>query len=357
MSLVEPRPKYMFGRYKSHKDNGFSPIRKLFGLFRLALSFFIMAILLLGVYQAYKSFSGIDPLKMNPRAILENFLASDDAYDLINSLLTADPKGSIDKAKEILSDAPANKRKENSSSNSEFAFRFAIVTDSHNDNNNLRKALTQAKNAGAKFIVGLGDYSDVGTVDELRNSKVEFDTAGLSYYVTAGDHDLWDGRDKKQLALENFKSIYGNSYQSFAYNKTRFILIDNSDNYAGLDGVQLQWVEDELKRAKEEVAELIFVGLHIPLYHPSSDHVMGKTEPKLKSQAEHLISLFEKGGVDEIFAGDTHFFSRYSEPKSNLNITSVGAVTSNRNPQAPRFVLVDVYSDGGYNVQDTEINN
>lgn len=346
----------MFGIRHKSSYGGFSPFKKLFSLLRLALSFFIMAVLLLGVYQAYKSFSGIDPLKMSPRGILENFLASEDAYGLINSLLTANPKDSLNKAKEILSEGTNNgSGNSNPTSRSDVLFKFAIVSDSHNDNANLQKALNIAKQQGAKFIVGLGDYSDAGTIDELRNSKVEFDTASLPYYIIAGDHDLWDARDKKGDAILNFKEVYGDPYQSFGYQKIRMILIYNSDNYLGLDPLQLDWIETEVERARQDGVELIFIASSIPLYHPSSDHVMGKTEPKLKNQAQHLISLFEKAGVDEVFSGDTHFFSRYSEPNSGLKMTTVGALTSTRNPQAPRFVLVDVYTDGSYNVQDVEV--
>lgn len=345
----------MFGRRHKSSYGGFSPFRKLFSLLRLALSFFIMAVLLLGVYQAYKSFSGIDPLKMSPKAIIENFLASEDAYGLINSLLTANPKDSLNKAKEILSEGGSNSPNSNPASMGDLAFRFAIVTDSHNDNTNLRRALNQARQEGARFIVGLGDYTDTGTIDELRNSKIEFDTVSLPYYVIAGDHDLWDSRDKKGDAILNFKEVYGDPYQSFGYQSLRMILIYNSDNYLGLDPLQLDWIETEVERARNDGVELIFIASSIPLYHPSSDHVMGKTEPKLKNQAEHLISIFEKAGVTEVFAGDTHVFSRYEEPKSALKMTTVGALTSVRNPQAPRFVLVDVYTDGSYNVQDIEI--
>jgi len=36
-------------------------------------------------------------------------------------------------------------------------------------------------------------------------------------------------------------------------------------------------------------------------------------------------------------------------------MTVVGALTSTRNTQAPRFAVVDVYDDGSYNVKDQEI--
>lgn len=135
----------------------------------------------------------------------------------------------------------------------------------------------------------------------------------------------------------------------------RYILIYNSDNYLGLDEVQLKWLEDELQRQEQNPSKLVFAITDLPIFHPSSDHVMGKTNEKLKNQADHLASIFKKHGVDEVFSADTHFFSQYKDPTNDLKMTTVGAVTSDRNPQTPRFVLVDIYEEGSYNIKSVEI--
>ena len=83
---------------------------------------------------------------------------------------------------------------------------------------------------------------------------------------------------------------------------------------------------------------------------------MGKVTPSLKNQAAHLIDIFKKNGVDEVFAADTHYFTRYTEPTMNLKMTTSGAVTSDRNPQTPRFIMVDVFENGTYQVKETEVN-
>ncbi len=132
-------------------------------------------------------------------------------------------------------------------------------------------------------------------------------------------------------------------------------MIYNSDNYLGLDGVQLKWIEDELIRAQTDQPELIFVFAPTPLFHPSSDHVMGKVTPKLSEQAKHLITMFKKNGVDLVFSADTHFFSKFTEPENDLDMITVGAVTSEKNAQAPRYALVEIREDGSYNTRETEI--
>jgi len=338
----------------SHKKNSGGVV----GVVRLFLSFIILCILGLGLLLAFRNFSGVNPLNVSPQQILKSFVSADSAYALITSLLTFSPTDSFSKAKNALSTDPnaAGVAEENTDQSAPLAFSFAIIADPHKDMTNLKRSLEQAKAANAKFVVGIGDLSDVGTDDELRNSKEQFDLAGLPYYVTPGDHDLWDSRDKGNPADTNFKEIFGQPYQTFTYDKVRFLMVYNSDNYKGLDQGQLGWLDQELKRVyADDEAKLIFVALATPLFHPSSDHVMGKETPSLKNQASHMIDLFKKHGVDEVFAADTHYFTRYTEPNLSLKMTTSGATTSDRNPQSPRFVMVDVYEDNTYQVKETVI--
>lgn len=320
------------------------------GIFRLILSIIVMLVLGLGLLQAYRAFSGIDPLKIDPKSLMKNVLTGDFVYKTVTGLLSFNPNLQFSSTKKMLGKSASP------TPQTALSYKFAIVSDSHKDTQSLSKALKQAKGMGAKFVVGLGDFSDVGTIDELRSSKEQFDGSGMPYYVTAGDHDLWDSRDKKFSPDNNFKTVFGATYQSFAYESTRLIIVYNTDNYFGVDFLEMKWLEDEVLRSQNGSNRLTFVFLGTPLYHPSSDHVMGKVDPKLKNQADHMMSIFKKMGVEEVFAGDTHIFSRYTEPINDLKMTTVGAVTSARNPEAPRFVIVDIFTDGSYNVEDVEIH-
>jgi len=322
----------------------------LLGLFRLLMSLLIMGIMAIGLLQAYKAFSGYDPMKLDSQS-LKGLLTSESAYQTLINLLTFDPKQSIQE-KTGLGDGGAKGARDEKVSSAPVKFKFAVMADSHKDTLNLEKALNQARDAGSQFVVIMGDLSDVGTIEELESTKRVLDASGITYYAAAGDHDLWDSRDKESDAPKNFTTVFGKTYQSISYDTARLILIYNSDNYLGLDGVQLSWLEDELMRGAEE---LIFVFAPTPLYHPSSDHVMGKVTPKLTSQAEHLATTFKRAGVDMVFSADTHFYSKFTEPKNELNMMTVGALTSERNPQAPRFAMVEVLEDGNFNVLETEV--
>lgn len=334
------------------------------GAHRILMSMVMITILGLGVLQALKGFSGIDPLKISPQSLGKNILSSDSAYNFLTGLLTFSPKnlGSV---------LPSQKKgtvssgvEDNSSSveptpkptpRPQLLFSFALLADSHTDIPDLQKAVSQINETNPNFVIGLGDYSDVGTVDELRNTKKQFDLLKEPYYILPGDHDLWDSLNKGLKAGANFNAVFGQSYQAFTYQNIGFLLIDDSNNYDGIDKAQAEWINSELQMLKGQHLKDIFVFTHIPLYHPSSDHVVGKADPDLVKQADYFIDLFKKQGVSEVIAGDIHFFSQYTEPKTGLKMTTIGAVTSDRNLELPRFATVDVYSDGSYNIKDTQI--
>lgn len=336
--------------FKSGHHKSSNPLAS---LFRLIMSIFIMGILAIGLLQAYKAFSGYDLMKLDSTS-LQKLLTSDSAYETLIGLLTFSPQDSI-KQGVGLGSTGENSTSDEPKSNAPVKFKFAVLADSHKDTASLTKALAQAKVAGAEFVIMMGDLSDVGTIDELTATKQVLDNSGLTYYVAAGDHDLWDSRDKESNPPKNFQQVFGKTYQSFSYNGARLILIYNSDNYLGLDGVQLKWIEDELARVNQEGSLPVFVFAPTPLFHPSSDHVMGKVTPKLKEQADLLVNNFKKGGVDLVFSADTHFFSKFTEPNNDLDMVTVGAITTDRNPQSPRFAMVEVLEDGKFNILETEV--
>lgn len=323
-----------------------------FMVFRMFLSLIILCVLFLGAYQAFRTFSGLDPLKISPQAVVHNLLDSKYLFNLASQILSFDPKQTSDFSK-IAGQLTGSKSPNVSPKpTGNLSFKFAIMTDSHNDNEHLATALKQAKSEGAAFIIHTGDFSDVGTIDELQAAKAKMDASGVQYYSTAGDHDLWDSRNKKQPALTNYTQVFGDPYRSFGFQGVRFLILYNSDNYQGMDDLQRSWAMDELQRATD--AKAIFVFSATPFYHPSSDHVMGRVEPKLKAQASEMLADFKKYHVSHVFAGDTHFYSQYSDP-SGLAMTTVGAITSERNAQSSRFAIVDVYDSGQYTIQDVEV--
>lgn len=238
--------------------------------------------------------------------------------------------------------------------------RFALVADSENDNDLLAKALNQAKGSGVNFVIGLGDWSAIGTTGELVPARQIFDKSGLTYYLTAGDHDLWDSRNRGEDALTNYKQVFGEPTREFDTNGIQFVVVDNSDIYKGISSDDWQLLTDALTKQ----VKLRFVFAHKTPYHPQSSHIMGEDNPQVADQAQSFLTLLEKGKVDGFFSGDLHFFAQFSsrgrstsggKSSNSVKITTIGAVDADRNSQGPRFSMVTVYNDYSWEVTDVEI--
>ena len=229
--------------------------------------------------------------------------------------------------------------------------RFALVSDSANENELLAKALSQAQGAGVNFVIGLGDWSSVGTIEQLTATKAVFDKSGLTYYLTAGDHDLWDSRNRSEEATANFRQIFGEPTKVLDKEGIRFVILYNSDIYKGIDESSLQEVASRL----QEESKLTFVFAHKAPFHPQSAHVMGEQSAQVARQTKEFLSILENNNVDGFFSGDLHFFAQFNSPSGAVKMTTVGAVNKSRNFQGPRFAVVTVYSDYTWEVEDVEI--
>ena len=267
--------------------------------------------------------------------------------------------------------------------------KIALVADSENENELLAKALRQAQAQNANFVIGLGDWTQTGTIDELLAVKHVFDDSRLGYNLTAGDHDLWDSRDKGKEAHSNFYSVLGPDIGRFSRKGVNFVIVDNSDIYKGFPQADWQRLNSLGKDDFGNVLEdrLTFVFAHKTPFHPDSAHIMGEDTPQVASQAKEFLSLLEgqrvketkentpgvgsprrftlKGSdsqgvskgkpVDGFFSGDLHFFAKYQSPSGSVKITTIGAVASERNSQGPRFGILTIYDDYSWEVEDVGI--
>lgn len=228
--------------------------------------------------------------------------------------------------------------------------RFVVVSDTHSDSEQTKRALQQIKARGLKYVVHTGDWTKVGTREELLEQKELFDNSGLSYWGVMGDHDRWESREV------NFESVMGRTYEAFNKDGVTHILLDDSDLNNGLGNEQLDWLDLLLKRTQGE-PKIIY--MHLPPYHPSSDRTLaskGGSSAEKEQEAERFLSLIKDQNVLAIFSGDHHLSASYTEPTTSVKIFISGAVTSERNLQSPRWTLVEVHENGFVSVSDQVIN-
>ncbi len=230
--------------------------------------------------------------------------------------------------------------------------RIGLVADSENDNENLKKSLVQVQGYGVNFVIGLGDWSNVGTIDELTRVKEILDASKLQYFLTVGDHDLWDSRNRGKEALSNFKKIFGSPSRVLEEKGIEIVILDNSDIYLGISQSDWEILNSKLKILN---SKLTFVFAHKTPFHPESAHVMGEDSPSVAKQAENLLALLEEKKVDGFFSGDLHFFAKFKSPDASVRITTIGAVSADRNFQGPRFGVLTIFDDWSWEVEDIEI--
>lgn len=238
----------------------------------------------------------------------------------------------------------------NESNGSKVISKFAIISDTHSDTERTDRAVKQIRALGLKYIVHTGDWTTVGTREELLTQKEIFDNIALPYWGVMGDHDRWQSQER------NFESIFGKRYEAIEKNNILHILMDSSDLNNGFGEEQLSWLELLLKKNPES-RKLIF--MHLPPYHPSSDRTVsskGGTSAIRDQEVDRFLNLIKDQNVLAIFSGDHHLSASYTEPKTSVRIFISGAATADRNLQTPRWSLVEVHENGFISFSDQVIN-
>lgn len=259
--------------------------------------------------------------------------------------------------------------------------RVGLVADSHNENELLAKALRQSKEMNVDLVIGLGDYTNLGTVEELVAAKEVFEQSGIVYHVIPGDRDGWASREEKDANY--FEEIFGEQPLEVSRGEIQFVFLDNSNIYSGISQEDWEILNLNLDPSKAG-QKLTFVFAHKTPYHPESKHIMGEDNPEVAKQAQELVSLMEEKKVDGFFSGDLHFFATYEVspriitkateidgsvalhnsaefstpgglPQQSVRITTIGAVASERNFQGPRFGILKIFDDYSWEVEDHEI--
>lgn len=206
-------------------------------------------------------------------------------------------------------------------------FKFAVMADIHNDTVSLNKALAQAR--GDKFVVVAGDVTINGTENEENKIKNSLDGGQIKYYIVPGNHD-----DYKDIWL------FGKKYQSFKEGNFKLILIDNSSR-RGLGEEQKMWIENEVKECLVIKCAAV---MHMPLVNNFSKHIMGEDNQTAAGQVVWLKDKLLANGVKTGYSGHLHYSSDYVI--DGWETVLVGAVSTERNTETPRFTEVTVYDDG-----------
>ncbi|MDQ3098242.1 MAG: metallophosphoesterase [bacterium] len=239
--------------------------------------------------------------------------------------------------------------------NSELKLSFAVVTDIHNNTKGLNSAIEEINKSKVQFVIGLGDYTNVGTKEEFNPIKNSLSRLAKPVYLLPGDHDLWNGRDKDKSPDYYFDEAFPGDLNDFTKSGVQFLFLDNADLYEGVHAQAIETFENELDQTNEPV---IIITSHKAIYHPLTIHRMGyindtKNE-KVAAQATELLGMInaKKNSKIILLSGDLHAFSKYNLPSDKYEAYTIGALTDTKNFQSPRYAIVNVYKDNTVVVSD-----
>jgi hypothetical protein len=174
--------------------------------------------------------------------------------------------------------------------------------------------------------------------------------AGVKFYAVLGNHD-----DPRQVYYRPF-NMDGDRYYTFTPpvdpitrwdTRVRFFALDSTN----IDGEQMKWLEHETAESR---AEWKIAFLHHPLYTP------GRYTLASRAHRFALESAFVTGGIDVVFSGHEHLYSR-SEPQRGVLYFISGGAGSLRDGDVSRsnliakaydddfhFMLIEIADEGFY---------
>ncbi|MFD2830744.1 metallophosphoesterase [Corticicoccus populi] len=219
------------------------------------------------------------------------------------------------------------------------AFKFVHYTDTQNAywNENLRNEAAfgadTLKNAletaeDTDFVLHTGDVVEVAEVEDewvdlFEQSRESFMSAPMA--VVPGNHDEYALGSYEERLPEIFNQhvnvpvtndkVDGGSYYSFDYNGVHFITLNTNDNKESEDNPegkaigeeQMNWITEDVKKARENGAEWIVLNYHKPLYSKSYHSLVDEDVQKVR---EELTALIDELDIDMALQGHDHVISR-----------------------------------------------
>lgn len=219
------------------------------------------------------------------------------------------------------------------------------------DNNKRISAETEAMNKAVTAINQLKPPFVVITGDFVNNSKSKEQIAAyksmiaqidssVKVYMIPGNHDI--GKVSR-ASIDNYKKNYGETHFSFRYGDCAFIGIDSNiikEEDKEREEVQFKWLEQELQKTKD--ARFKFVFTHCSVFLKRMDEPVNYSNFSLPMR-EKYVHLFQKYGVNAIFAG--HLHNNAYGKVGNMEMITIGPVGKVLGTGYQGMNLVKVYPD------------
>ncbi len=249
--------------------------------------------------------------------------------------------------------------------------RFMLISDTHNNNDVFEQAILSTYNyaqtqeyKGLDAVVVVGDLSNLGTEEELKNFKGAFDSAvsktdgNVKLIACMGNHDFGNkeqSNEDNKASIAQFESIMGAKVnETVEINGIKFLPMSPS-NHEGDYMSSLTWVTGEVNAEKEKP---IFILRHYQLpgtVYQSEDskdklnfkqYIMGSKNVTVFTGHSHApisnrASLYQQDGG----------FTAYNTGSLSETNAFVDDTQGSGNYKSKQFSIVEVYADNSYDIK------
>jgi len=171
-------------------------------------------------------------------------------------------------------------------------YSFIVLSDTHIEDGNTF-GLNKLKNvidSNVKFVVFNGDITQNGKRKDIKAFMETVRSWGVPCYPVAGNHDFYFGN------WPEWKELIGSTCYRVKSGGTTLLIMDSANAYFGAK--QLDWLEDELKRANGR----LFVFSHVNLFAENPANLQHFTDIRERARITSLL----KGRCDAMFMGHVH---------------------------------------------------
>lgn len=230
-------------------------------------------------------------------------------------------------------------------------FSFVQISDPQfgfTDNNNsisedsalYEKAVMEINELNPAAVIITGDLVNDRTNKAQWNEfqRITSLLKSRNVYITPGNHDI--GQEPTDKDLDEFRTMFGYDRFSFTHKKCAFIGFNSNLIKAGppvLEEEQYKWLEKEL--SKSSGARQIFLFCHHPFFINDPDEPEEYFNIKPEVRKQYLV-LFEKYGVDAVFAG--HLHKNAVAETGNIKFITTSSAGKQLGKDLPGFRVVKV---------------
>jgi phosphodiesterase/alkaline phosphatase D-like protein len=208
----------------------------------------------------------------------------------------------------------------------------------------LAKALATIPDA--KFVVHNGDVVENGNAEEEWNWLLGHSQSSLlrtTIVPAAGNHEPSGSSFYEHFNLqqaENSATVSG-AYYSYDYSNAHFIVLntnENSSEYANMSVEQVEWLKQDVAKARAAGAEWIILNMHKGPYttasHATDTDIMGATGLRTK-----IAPLIAELKIDLVLQGHDHIYARTKPIKSDGTAEDVEKITETLNGESIEYAV------------------